>query len=652
MKKLILILILLLVPSVAFAVTVPSYGNDNMAECSEIAADCISSTVGCASTNPNYYLAYSSDVIFAGDTDFDPYCFSCINQVLELRPSLGFHTADAGDVWLDIDIDTISTAADNTSLWDETAWNTTNSVYSVTAPFVAGNVTITPTLDLAAYGTAKHYVWRARACNDAACAGSNDSDWLYSGNIWNYGTGSYGTEAYKAFGYPATFVTGENGKMLAMGNVSSTSAQMQVMTPYTVDAYVEYGTTTAYGTHNDQDDQTGVIRFTLSPLAANTLYYYRIQYRTHGNGAYTAGETGSFRTAKAAGTGFEFTVIADSHLRGGWYAGGLSTFYAGYLAGTDYTNSDFVVLLGDELDYQNIVAFTTRQLQAEYIRMQQYLSEFHKPVFALVGNHETCSAYQGDPTMTTDNLWLTNSLCAWSRTFLFADSCAARKDNLLVDTTQETTGGSYFDWVWGDVHFIALSPYIASTVIPRGCDTAGLTLGTTQYNWYINKVNTSSSKYIIVLIHQELQGAGTAAYCRYGRGGVSTAGKLNNSELFGPLAAKTNAIIIKGHDHFFADEDYGVTKVITTPALWWTFCDGSEGSYDDWAYSAADVVPCQMAETSQSGVLQVSVSGLGVRGWMLDKSGVRVPNTDWYSNDYKKVSIKSTFEVHGNITLH
>ena len=90
-------------------------------------------------------------------------------------------------------------------------------------------------------------------------------------------------------------------------------------------AYVQYGTTsggfypntsatatspvTAYPTGSTQP----VIEVNLSGLAANTKYYYRVNYKAASASVYTAGNEYSFTTQRAPGSTFSFGVQGDSH---------------------------------------------------------------------------------------------------------------------------------------------------------------------------------------------------------------------------------------------------------------------------------------------------------------------------------------------------
>ena len=87
----------------------------------------------------------------------------------------------------------------------------------------------------------------------------------------------------------------------------------------TIQYQYEYGTAT--GTYTQQTDPVTATggqpsEVTIQGLSANTLYYYRMVYDADGNvtdGDFETRPEHTFRTQRAAGAPFVFTVTSDIH---------------------------------------------------------------------------------------------------------------------------------------------------------------------------------------------------------------------------------------------------------------------------------------------------------------------------------------------------
>ena len=174
------------------------------------------------------------------------------------------------------------------------------------------------------YGQESLYSWSIQAENPNNA--SEKSARLYNAN------GSEATPQI-AFRVPPYFVAYKtDGNPVLMGDVTKSSITLQVNTPYMLDSIsVKYGN--EQGTYTEtvtKTNQTGVIRFNLTGLAASTTYYYVVEWDAgyDGNVIHTTPEY-TFTTAKGTSNDMvRFAIITDSHQQGFTYL----------RAGRDYEN--------------------------------------------------------------------------------------------------------------------------------------------------------------------------------------------------------------------------------------------------------------------------------------------------------------------------
>lgn len=355
-----------------------------------------------------------------------------------------------------------------------------------------------------------------------------------------------------------------------LGRPTASSMTMSILFNQQADVYWEYGTSagsyplaTAVFVGNAaiprEVDFTG--------LAANTRYYYRTRYRLSGSGAaYSAGPAHSFYTQRSPGSTFAFTVEADEHLYDP--SQGSPNLYRINLANQKKDNPDFMLSLGDIFgDDHTPLTTTSAQMKAKHLFYRQFLGDIcpSVPFYISLGNHEGENDYflsQTPPNniATYATLW---------RKYYYPNPApnGFYSGNTAVEGFGMGQPQNYYSWTWGDALFVVLDIYRSqgpASANPRGWDW---TLGTTQYQWLTNVLQTSTAKYKFVFAHhpngQQRGGINCARMFEWG-GYDNTGGVLTNRfALHRPGWAKPihqllvdNGVNIffQGHDHLFAKE--------------------------------------------------------------------------------------------------
>lgn len=295
----------------------------------------------------------------------------------------------------------------------------------------------------------------------------------------------------------------------------------------------------------------------LAGLSPDTAYSYRLLHAD--NGAPALPEGGVFRTRRAPGAAFTFTLIADSHLDENC----LPSRYAVAMANVAADKPDFHIDLGD--------TFMTGKYAEREAAVRQYDAQRHyfglignkAPVFFVIGNHDGEEVAKGGGV----------DLAVWS--------CLQRKRRLPNPEPDVFYSGNaekhpaagmlqnYYAWTWGDALFVVLDPYWTSRSTRGGKEPWGMTLGKAQYDWLARTLRGSKAKYKFVFIHQLVGGLD-----RSGRGGVEAAGlyewggrEKDGADTFAKnrpgwdkpihaLLVETGVnILFHGHDHFYARQE-------------------------------------------------------------------------------------------------
>jgi hypothetical protein len=331
--------------------------------------------------------------------------------------------------------------------------------------------------------------------------------------------------------------------------------------------YIEYGTKT--GEYPNKTTTVSTLLKTpdkvlIEKLSPNTKYFYRLQSKSAGSSTFAPGPEYSFRTQRAAGEAFTFTIEADEHL---YDKKGVRSLYQVTLANQLKDNPDFMISLGDTFGDDHTPNETTSAdmdlLHKDYL---QYLGKIcHSvPFFFCLGNHEGENGYylkQNPP----NNIAVYGSL--W-RKFYYANPYP--NDFYSGNLNNEGFGigqpENYYGFEWGDALFVVLDVY-------RHCDANekpqkwDWTLGKTQYDWLKSTLENSKAKYKFVFAHhtrgQGRGGIGTAKGYEWG-GYNGDTGTNYQFDTYRPgwglpihqLMKKNGVnVFFQGHDHLFAKEE-------------------------------------------------------------------------------------------------
>lgn len=351
-----------------------------------------------------------------------------------------------------------------------------------------------------------------------------------------------------------------------LGRPTDNSITLSVLFDKKVDLYIEYGllpgvydyTSVAITNTANTPDEVD-----LQSLTPDTKYYYRTRYRLASAGSFLAGNEHTFRTQRAKGSTFSFTVESDEHL---YDKKGVKSLYQVCLANQAKDNPDFMFSLGDIFgDDHNPYDITSSQMDMLHKTYRPFLGSIcHSvPLFICIGNHEGEFNYylsQNPP----ENIAVYGTL--W-RKFYYPNPYP---DGFYTGNTDIEPYGmgnpeNYYSWTWGDALFMVLDAYRYQ------CDTSAKpknwewTLGLPQYIWLKNTLENSTAKYKFVFAHH-IRGQG--------RGGITNAklfewgGYEQNGTTYSfpenrPGWAKPihqlfldNGVNVffQGHDHVFAHE--------------------------------------------------------------------------------------------------
>jgi len=345
------------------------------------------------------------------------------------------------------------------------------------------------------------------------------------------------------------------------------SITISILSPKSGNYIIKYGTNP--GNYNKQtpvlmgtSDQP--LRHVLADLEPDTRYYYVVQYTYTNTTANLLTPEYTFHTQRSAGKSFTFTVEADEHL---YDKKGVSSIYNITLANQLSDKPDFMFSLGDTFGDDHTPEETTsqdmKQLHLDYI---PYLAKItHSvPFFFCLGNHEGENGYYlNQHDGSNIGVYGTN----W-RKYYFPNPVP--NDFYTGNSHEEEYGiglpENYYAFTWGNVQFIVLDVY-------RHCDINEKpknwewTLGKDQYDWLKNTLESSNSKFKIVMAHHTRG---------QGRGGINTAKAFEWGGYSGDSGTNyqfdTNRpgwgvpihqlmvnngvnLYLQGHDHVYAKEE-------------------------------------------------------------------------------------------------
>ena len=215
--------------------------------------------------------------------------------------------------------------------------------------------------------------------------------------------------------------------------------------------------TVAYGTVSGRlDTQTATanlsadkpLEVSLTNLAANTRYYYRVSLvPANGSTTQTSDEL-QFQTARPAGSTFMFALQGDSHperLKSEFDP----TLYQRTLDAVAADRPDFYIAMGDDfsVDTLDATTITEAQVRGRYTLQRPYFSTVARraSLFLVNGNHEQAARYLLDGTPNNVAVWAQNS-----RNSLYSQPAP---DRFYGGNSEPVTFigqlRNYYSWTWG-----------------------------------------------------------------------------------------------------------------------------------------------------------------------------------------------------------
>lgn len=380
---------------------------------------------------------------------------------------------------------------------------------------------------------------------------------------------------------------------------------MSIVPAADLEGYIEYGT-----------NRTEVQRFpgqlTLTNLAADTEYAYRLHYRKTGSAEFKAGPEYHFHTACAPGSSFVFEVQGDSHPERNGKQNDPQLYEQTLLAAAK-DRPDFYICMGDDFSVDTLQDVNATTVKQAYLKQLPYLGllAHSSPLFLVNGNHEQAARANLDGTANNVAVWAQNS-----RNSLFPQPApdgfysGDRKEVPHIGLLRD-----YYAWTWGDALFVVIDPYWHSEQAvdnkfgggEKRRDLWSIGLGDEQYRWFKKTLEDSSARFKFVFAHH-VNGTG--------RGGAKVAGSYEWGDEQGlkthrpgwdlpihQLMVKHHVtIFFQGHDHIFAREELDgvIYQTLPDPA------NTNPAPANADSYPGADVFP-------NSGRVRVSVGPQKVR---------------------------------------
>ncbi len=264
-------------------------------------------------------------------------------------------------------------------------------------------------------------------------------------------------------------------------NVRTNAVVIMWETSASSSSTVTYGTTISYGRTVSSSSLVKVHEMTVSGLATDTLYHYKVS-STNSTGTVSSVDC-TFRTAVAAGTPFRFAAYGDSRT--------FATSHAAVVKAIVASAPRLVLHDGDITRDGTVASYW----QTEYFTPAASLIKT-TPVYPTPGNHEkgTSSYYS-----------------------YFSPA-----------TGGGTKSEEWYSFNYGSVHFISI-------------DTcSSFSVGSTQYNWLVNDLKTTTAEWKVVLTHYPAYSSGTHG------------SSPNVQSVLVPLFEKYKVdMVFAGHDHIY-----------------------------------------------------------------------------------------------------
>ena len=280
-----------------------------------------------------------------------------------------------------------------------------------------------------------------------------------------------------------------------------------------MEGFVTYGVQSGVATNQTplRQFQAGVpVEIVITPLQANTNYFYQFHSRRAGASDFAVSPEHSFQTARSPGGAFTFTLTADAHLDEHTSA----KVYEQTLANIRTEQPDFHIDLGNL--FMTDKHATRDEAARQYLAQRFYLGQIGSsaPLFLALGVHD------GEGSRYDDGA--PDSLAAWSHQLRKRYFPNPVPDSFYTgNDTPKPPGGlleNYYAWEWGDALFVVLDPYRYSLRQRGGGDGWAWSLGRAQYDWLARTLADSRAKFKFIFLHNLLCGDQAS------RGGVEIAG--------------------------------------------------------------------------------------------------------------------------------
>lgn len=355
---------------------------------------------------------------------------------------------------------------------------------------------------------------------------------------------------------------------IILGRPTDVSVTASIQFDYGVDCYLEYGTTSGVYTNTVPTfNNTANIpdEVDMQNLMPNTKYFYRMQHRPVGVGAFVPTPEYSFHTQRAPGSTFTFTIEADEHL---YDKKGVDNMYRITLDNEAADNPDFMITLGDIFGDDHTPSTTTlADMDTLHNAYRPFLGNIcHSvPFYVCLGNHEGENDYHLD-SMPPNNIGVFGTL---TRKKYYPNPLpnSFYSGNTISENFGMNLPENYYAWTWGDALFVVLDVYRTqcyTTLVPKPSNW-NWTLGQTQYNWLQTTLQNSTAQHKFVFAHH-VRGQG--------RGGITNAQLFEwggRDSLGGTSTFATHRpgwampihdlfvnygvdVFFQGHDHVFAHE--------------------------------------------------------------------------------------------------
>ena len=286
-------------------------------------------------------------------------------------------------------------------------------------------------------------------------------------------------------------------------NASTNQIQVIWKTPVPSDTKVEFGTNGSLGNALFDTNLVTTHVATLTNLASNTSYSYRVSSSDGGAPGVSPVET--FRTLKTDGS-LSFVLFGDS----GW--GSSAQFEIARVVKS--LDPDLVLHSGDVIygSFTSELA-DTRCLSVYAPHMK------NTPYYFTLGNHDL---YSGAKHYLDAFYLPTNSVSA--------------TNHFLAGTSPE----HYYSFEHGDAHFTVLFvPYLSQYK---------LSVGDSQYNWLTNDLATTTKPWKILLFHVPMNSSSGHRFDDNDYNGIPDRLDIKNVVL--PVASRYNVqLILSGHEH-------------------------------------------------------------------------------------------------------